>query len=130
MCSMTKPVMVSDCQHIFCGVCIMTWLKNKNYCPMCRSTIQLENLIYIDKTDSSVFVHPPTKSKKLIDIISKNIDNKYIIFSAFLDTIHVIRHTLSENDIQFIEIKGRATTRERQIKTFRNGKVNVLFLNS
>lgn len=130
MCSMTKPVMVSDCQHIFCGVCIMTWLKNKNYCPMCRSTIQLENLIYIDKTDSSVSVHPPTKSKKLIDIISKNIDNKYIIFSAFLDTIHVIRHTLSENDIQFIEIKGRATTRERQIKTFRNGKVNVLFLNS
>lgn len=132
MCSIREPVMLSECQHIFCGECIMTWLKGNNFCPMCRTLIRPENLIYINTSNTSIEYPriPPTKCEKLVDIITENRKGKFIIFSAFLDTINNIRNILTDSCIEFIEIKGRASTRERQIETFRNGDVNVLFLNS
>ncbi|CAB3400945.1 unnamed protein product [Caenorhabditis bovis] len=36
--NMTHPIML-DCKHIFCRVCIETWLDKNTTCPMCRAVV-------------------------------------------------------------------------------------------
>jgi SNF2 family DNA or RNA helicase len=71
-----------------------------------------------------------TKLEKIIEII-KSIDNgKIIIFSAYNNTFSPICHALLENDVTFVEVKGTAKTRQKNIYSFRKGNVSVIFLNS
>ena len=35
---MTNPILI-ECTHIFCGGCLIKWLKNNNSCPYCRAAI-------------------------------------------------------------------------------------------
>ncbi len=36
---LTNPITLIDCSHYFCFVCISTWLKKQNSCPMCKKEI-------------------------------------------------------------------------------------------
>ena len=57
--NLDKPALVPCCQNIFCGKCILQWLKNKNTCPLCRDrNLNTSKITYIEtKTNKN-------KSKK------------------------------------------------------------------
>ena len=42
-----KPVLLPCCQNVFCGTCILEWLKTNTRCPMCRSDVAMDKIIYI-----------------------------------------------------------------------------------
>ncbi|XP_041363366.1 serine/arginine repetitive matrix protein 2-like [Gigantopelta aegis] len=42
-CILDKPL-VSPCQHVFCKVCIQTWLDRKKTCPTCRTRLTKDEL--------------------------------------------------------------------------------------
>ena len=132
---LNKPVMLSCCQNIFCGECIFEWLKKKNTCPLCRTHEQRNNIIYIkDKIDKKISSKKNnikmSKQDKIIDIIKNKKDGKFIIFSSYDETFCTIRYILEEHSISYAEVQGRVQTRHRKIKSFRNGKIQVIFLNS
>lgn len=134
-CQLDKPVMEPNCQNIFCGECLLTWLLQKNNCPMCRRDIKNDELVYIttDKENKEKpidEIKTMTKEETIIDIISKKKDGHFIIFSDWNETFEVIRNVLKENKIKFVEVKGSVKTRNRALKKYREGKVNVVFLNS
>ena len=35
---MSNPILI-ECTHVFCGGCLIKWLKNNNSCQYCRATI-------------------------------------------------------------------------------------------
>ena len=39
----TYPTYTTDCNHIFCKICIVTWFQKKSSfpCPICRTIIQI-----------------------------------------------------------------------------------------
>jgi archaellum component FlaC len=132
-----EPVMEPECQNVFCGSCLLTWLKSKPSCPLCRHKIDTKKLIYIDENNgdteykSSINVKElKTKVNTVISLIRNNSNGKFIIFSGWDQTFTPIRETLIKNDIEFIEVKGGTTCREKKIDNFRNGDINVIFLNS
>jgi hypothetical protein len=122
--------MVSCCQNIFCGNCIMKWLQlNNNTCPLCRHNIKTSDLSFIsDKNEKN------EKSKKqiVIDIINDcvNKNRKVILFSSYDESFEEIRKDLDDNKIDFVEIYGQRSVREAKIENFINGSVNVIFLNT
>ena len=134
--SFEKPVMLTCCQNLFCGSCILEWLKTKSNCPLCRADIVKDMIFYIDeeknkKCDKDAEVDSiKTKQDVILELIQKKKNGKFIIFSSYDESAVYIRTKLDQNNINFCEIQGRTEVRDKTIKEFKNGLVNVLFLNS
>jgi len=129
-----KPVMETSCQNIFCGGCLLTWLNTKGSCPLCRKNIKKEELIYIKK-DGETKQHTETKQNKtkeeiIVELIQNNNDRRFILFSDWDESFNTIREVLHINNISFVEIKGNINVRTKNINKFREGEINVVFLNS
>lgn len=129
----SKPIMIEQCGHLFCGACILEWLKTKNTCPLCRYTITTKELIHICVESD----HDPKETKKLltkiqtiVSIIKNKPGGKFILFSQFDETFTKIRKCCTEENINYGEIAGKKETREKVINDFKQGRITVLFLNS
>jgi SNF2 family DNA or RNA helicase len=134
---LTSPVLETNCQNLFCGKCLFKWLERKNTCPLCRSVIDIKNLIYISTEDEDVNKGKKeeketkmTKIEKIIDIIKSKPEGKFLVFSDYDNTFYPICDALRDNDIEFVQVKGAIKTREKNLDAFREGDVPVIFLNS
>lgn len=133
--NITDPVMEPGCQNVFCGKCLLTWLKTKNTCPLCRKNVEKRHLIYIgdseeDRKTAQEEKRPLTKIDTIIQILRSNPDKQFIVFSAWDQTFIPIRNILIKNDIEFIEVKGAVNTRKKNIDKYKSGQIRVIFLNS
>jgi SNF2 family DNA or RNA helicase len=135
------PVMEPNCQNIFCGKCLLKWIEQNQHnptCPLCRRKIHLNEIIYIDNNSNKISrkncdkkCHK-TKLEIVGSLIKNNPDNKFIIFSSWNETFYPVRKLLNANKINFIEIEGRLSLKQRQesLQEFKTGNSNVIFLNS
>ena len=137
MCNMNKTVMEPNCQNFFCGECLLQWLSKNNTCPLCRCEIVLSDLIYIEndkeikhKTNNTLNNSVLLKTDQIIKIINSNKEGKFLVFSDFEGSFKPICKILTANNINFIILKGDTTNRIKIIDDYKNGDVNVIFLNS
>lgn len=133
--TMNKTVMLSCCQNFFCGECILQWLERKTTCPLCRTIVTKNNIIYINNElesseKSSNYERPKTKNETIVELVKNNPKSKFLLFSSFDETFGLIRTHLNDHKIKFLEIHGRAETRKRKIESFKKGKIPIIFLNS
>lgn len=136
--NLNEPVLEPNCQTVFCGKCLLTWLKRDQRCPICRHTIEPNGLVYIstdeeeEKQPETVLQHEHrcTKQEKIVEIINKNKDGKFLIFSAFDNTFSSICSSLTENNISFAQIKGNIHNRINKLEAFKRGEISAIFLNS
>jgi hypothetical protein len=133
--NITSPVMEPKCQNIFCGECLLTWLSTKVNCPLCRQSICSKDLIYITGKDKKTkpiktIVKKLTKVDTIIDLVSKNKDGKFIVFSGWDQSWDLITNALIENNITYTEIRGKIESRDKHIQLFKEGKIQVMFLNT
>jgi SNF2 family DNA or RNA helicase len=135
--NMSKVIMEPNCQNLFCGECLLKWLLKNNTCPLCRCEIVLSDLIYIEndkepKYNTNNVVNNPIlmKTDQIIKIIESKKDGKFLVFSDFEGSFKPICKNLEKNNIKFIILKGDPTNRSKIIDEYKNGEVNVIFLNS
>lgn len=143
--NINNPILIPCCQNLFCGTCIMKWLETNKSCPMCRSSINVKELIYIkkendendddkkeEKKEEKREDKKITKQDKVLEIVSNGLkeNRKFLIFSMYDESFNIIRRALDGYDIDFVEICGSKATRDSKLKKFRENKVNVVFLNS
>lgn len=136
---LSNPIMEPGCHNIFCGTCLLTWLKDKGNCPMCRRIINRSELVYIDIGGKEEKKYNEEKEKEekiltkddaIVKIIKEKKDGKIIVFSDWNDTFEAIRHSMVHNGINYVEITGTAEMRRKKLEKFENGEVKVVFLNS
>jgi len=131
---LVKPIMEPCCQNIFCGTCLLMWLKEKGSCPLCRRIVQKDELVYIDtKEELAQEIEPEkikTKEDTIVEIIQENPDGYFIIFSDWNDSFESIRGILTGANIPFIEINGSTEIRRKKLAKFHDGNIKVVFLNS
>ena len=130
----SNPIMESNCQNIFCGICLLKWLENKTTCPLCREHIHTDQLIYIgeckvNNAPHTVVKQLETKINTIVNLL-KSKEGKFIIFSEWDQTFIPIRNVLLTNNIEFIELKGGVKERQTNLENFKAGKIKVIFLNS
>lgn len=131
----SKPILLTCCQNMFCGECVLKWFQKKNSCPLCRRKITNEHLLYVSEKEITNLSLPstemyPSKIDMILQIIKSKPDGKIIVFSSFQETFDLIRETMRDNDIHFGEIKGSMISREKVIQDFKEHDLNVLFINS
>ena len=142
---LTKPVMEPNCHNLFCGNCLLQWLKCKNSCPLCRIKVEPSKLVYIDtdvssKSSSEEGVISPTsgclkpkritKIDKTIELIKSKPSGRFLIYSDQNQTFTPLSNALFEHNISFVQMKGNIKNREKNLELFKSGEVPVIFLNS
>ena len=130
-----KPVLITCCQNIMCGSCILEWKKTQSSCPLCRSHMTADCLTYIKKKHESpshekTCSRRKTKPETIMDIINNNKSGKFIVFSNYSESFPHIHRVLQENNVSFKELQGQTGTRNKTIKQFKQGNIRVMFLNS
>ena len=133
--TINKPVLEPGCQNIFCGLCFFKSIEIRKKCPLCIRDVDLKDIIYIKKDNeiiNEIIVKKNivTKIDKIIELIKNKINGKFLIYSEHSETFYPISKALSDNNIQYLQIKGNIKTREKHIEMFKNGKISIIFLNS
>jgi SNF2 family DNA or RNA helicase len=140
-----EPILLTCCQNMFCGACILQWLQRKSTCPLCRKHTTTENFVHIrndirnddEKKDekktsfSPSFPRSRSKINTIIDLImERGEEGKFIVFSSFDESFDPLCQTLNDHGVSFCQLQGRAESRAKQIIDFKNGPLTVLLLNS
>lgn len=127
---LSDPVIEPACDNAFCGKCLLTALSYNKDCPICRSKIDTTKLIYIGEASNDKLKKPKTKNQYLTEIILSSPNGKFIVFSSWDETFDQIRCLFDTEQITYTEIKGTAETRTKNITNFKEGRIQVIFLNS
>ena len=132
----TDPILEPDCQNLFCGNCLLTWLQCHNSCPTCRAVIKLDELIYVTIPENICTSYNNgadklmSKTDKIVDLIKNKKTGKFLIFSAYDATFVPICKLLKENNFKFVKIEGNVHTRQKNVNLFKYGSTNIILLNS
>ena len=131
--TITNCVMEPNCHNLFCGKCLLKWLKTHNSCPICRKEVLFSNLIYFDKAldNKKENIIPLTKPQQIVEIIKDNFTkNKFLIFSDYEESFTSIHNILNEYKIPFVLLSGDTKTKTNKIYAYKKESVNVIFINS
>jgi hypothetical protein len=131
---------VLPCTHVFCGGCLMTWLRTHRTCPDCRSAVKSDQLIAVvgpnaisagASTSSGMpTARPMDKIETLINIITSKPDGKFLVFSRIDNTFHNLMVALDQAHISYAEIKGSTATMMKILERFQQGHLRVILLNT
>lgn len=130
-----EPTLMSCCQNIFCAGCILLW------CPLCRSVesarfpVQAE-IAYDAKDEfpnemsASERLPRLPKCMQMMSIIGDARDKKILVFSNYNETFTLIKKSLDEAKLMYLELKGTKEKRDNTIDAYKTGQVNLLLLNT
>jgi hypothetical protein len=127
---MRNPVLLTCCQNLYCGACILTWIHARGRCPTCRSS----NL-RVEPIDDGSHRDPvaPTQTRTKIQILNEIVaaaTGGVIVYSSHVDGLASAHTALAEAGVSVGFIKGMSTTRDKRICEFTAGKVKVLLLDA
>ena len=100
---------------------------------MCRQKNSINKLISIEKEEKKEQTKESksmTKPKIILDLIRKNPEGKFIIFSDHDETFEFLKLDFLKEHINWAELTGRAVTKNKKLKSFKSGDHPVIFLNS
>lgn len=126
----TNPILI-ECTHIFCGGCLVKWLKTNNNCPYCRTTINsMDKLIAIvDNTNKTeIEENILNKEETLLKILNSKPSGKFLIFSKNENTFDKIKLLLT--NYKYDMLKGNTSHMINVLNKFKNGDLNIIFLNT
>ena len=128
-----NPIMI-ECTHIFCGGCLIKWLKNNNSCPYCRSNINgTDKLIAIVNENENENITPEiilSKEETLLKIIRDKPDGRFLIFSKNENSFEKIKSELYKNNNKYELLKGTTTHMINVLDKFKSGEINIILLNT
>jgi len=126
----TNPILI-ECTHIFCGGCLLKWLKTNKNCPNCRANINsLDKLTAIVEKNNFNENNKEILSKEetLLKILNSKPDGKFLIFSKNENTFDTIKLIL--NNYKYDMLKGNTSHMMNILNKFKNGELNIIFLNT
>jgi superfamily II DNA or RNA helicase len=131
-----EPVLTFCCNSVMCSKCVKNLYNTTQKCPFCRVKLDMKNMAISsskeeeEKKEEDSNENKITKLETVKNIISSNPNGKYILFSEFNQTFDPIKEALTESNVSFAEVKGTSDTKQKYIRLFKEGKIQVLFLNS
>lgn len=128
-----QPSVLSCCQNIFCGMCIV------DVCPLCKTSDFKKIPLSIKQLDkdngdniiSCANVVPNrTKIDTILSIIGDAVDKKILIFSNYNESFTLIKKFLDEKKLVYLELRGTKEKRDNTLDSYKTGNVNILLLNT
>jgi SNF2 family DNA or RNA helicase len=132
----TNPIML-PCTHVFCGGCLIGWMRNGCNCPQCRAPIESQQLIAIikedEKNDLSASTERPvllSKEETFIKLLQDKPEGRFLVFSRIDSGFFQLSRLLLRHEIPYSEMKGSTSQMMRILERFREGELRVILLNT
>ena len=122
------------CNNKFCFGCLSHWLSSNKNCPLCRTTITINDLIVITEDECESKEKKVLKGKEyhLIEILKNlNEKSKVLIFSEYNNSFGIVERELNRLNIKSGIIKGNSI--ENTIRSYKSNEpdsIKALMLNS
>lgn len=129
----TNPILI-ECMHVFCGSCLMKWIRNNRNCPNCRTIISSpDKLIAIvdnnnDKQENTEILL--SKEETLLKIIKSKINGRFLIFSKNENSFEKIKSILNDTNYKYELLKGNTSHMLNILNKFKTGEINIILLNT
>ncbi|KNZ75129.1 DNA repair protein RAD5 [Termitomyces sp. J132] len=140
--SMADVAVLSSCGHMGCYDCVKSRAENeecvyagKGGCKAAArvlNVIRAETLGVDDPTRHGQGKHFGEKLQQIVDLIKNKVkkDERVLVFVQFPDLMKKVTEAFTYNKIQFLEIKGTAHQKSKNLEQFQNdSKERVLLLN-
>ncbi len=92
--TLIEPVLEPGCQNIFCGACLLTWLKDNDGCPVCRSEVTRSKLLYIDNGTSSKAMRTRSMINVVTGIIQSDPSGNYLVAASSKSYVALMQETV------------------------------------
>jgi SNF2 family DNA or RNA helicase len=125
---------ITICGHLFCLDCIFIVLNNSSNCPICKTSLNRNDIYKIsDQKNEELDIHLKkygTKLTTIISYINNNIEanNKIILFSQWNDCLKLISNILLDNNIKSVICKGNLNQSNAIINKFNNDPTTKILL--
>jgi SNF2 family DNA or RNA helicase len=125
------------CHRIFCGGCILQSLSRGLSCPMCRSTIQTNQLIQIvdeskvkakDAKKKDDGLRLLTKPRQLLKFLKETPEARVLVFSRYENPFVALERDCEGEGIAYHTLRGNKDVIASTIRSFEQGEKRVLFL--
>ncbi|EJD08575.1 uncharacterized protein FOMMEDRAFT_102039 [Fomitiporia mediterranea MF3/22] len=133
---------LSSCGHIGCIKCVMSCAEREEcVCAQsggCNAAARVLNIVkgdtlgVDDVARDGTGKHFGVKLEKIVELIQKRIPNqeRVLVFVQFPDLMKKVAAAFSANKIKFLEIKGSASQKSKNLEKFQNdSEERVLLLN-
>ena len=126
-----SPVLL-ECTHIFCGSCLIKWMRNNSNCPYCRTNITNTNklIAIVDSNNKIMNDEILSKEDTLLKIINLKPDGRFLIFSKNENSFEKIKWVLSNANYKFELLKGNTSHMLNILNKFKTGEINIILLNT
>lgn len=126
---------VLQCTHIYCGGCLLKWMRNGNNCPACRLPIESQKLIAIVKENEKTEVREErqislSKEETLLKLLRDKPNGRFLVFSRVDNGFWRLAKLLADSNISYSEMKGSTSHMMNVLEQFRNGELRIILLNT
>lgn len=124
------PTIVNCCYNIFCGKCLLRNMITNFKCPMCRETLQTQNLCCLKQLTDEEIPISKNKTEACMDLLRSNPTGKFIIYSTFDNIFYQLFEELDRYELKAERIESNLFSLLKTIKNFQEGKTNILFVSN
>jgi SNF2 family DNA or RNA helicase len=124
------PTIVNCCNNIFCGKCLLRNMLVNHKCPTCREPLEISNLCCIKELTKDEIILSKNKTDVCIDILSSNVDGKFIVYSAFDNVYYQMFEELDRLGLKADRVENNLFSLLKVIKNFQEDKTNIIFISN
>jgi hypothetical protein len=124
------PTIVNCCYNIYCGKCLLRNMIVNQKCPMCREVLGIDNLCCLQALTDEEKMLSKNKTEICMDILSKNRNGKFIIYSSFDNIYYQLFEDLDRLGLKAERIESNLFSLLKTVKNFQEGRTNILFVSN
>jgi SNF2 family DNA or RNA helicase len=124
------PTVVNCCYNIYCAKCLLRNMIVNHKCPMCREVLAIENLCCLQQLTEEERILSKNKTEVCLDILNKNKNGKFIIYSSFDNIYYQLFEELDRLGLKAERIESNLFSLLKTVKNFQEGRTNILFVSN
>jgi hypothetical protein len=124
------PTIVNCCYNIYCAKCLLKNMIITHKCPTCRDVLMIDNICCLKELSDDIKIVSQTKIETFLDILNKNKNGKFIIYSSFDNIYYQLFEEIDKLGLKAERIESNLFSLLKTVKNFQEGSTNILFVSN
>jgi hypothetical protein len=124
------PTIVNCCYNLYCAKCLLKNMIVNHKCPTCRDSLTIDNICCLEALTETDLINSKNKMEVCLDILSNNIEGKFIIYSSFDNIYYQLFEEIDKIGLKAERIESNLFSLLKTIKNYQEDKTDILFVSN